>query len=271
MRKLWNRLPRGLWLALDLLAILILLVCVWAMLGYPLWSTEAAFRCSLEDVGYPALDPELQVDTEFGLQCAAFDGSFVYRSTLQRESFGWRGTYQERCPQAEGIPYIRLHEARSFYTYDGYDYDMERDVLVPRTLPLFAVKAEQAAEASLRLIIGDGFTPRYEPYDPDDSAALIRGESFQLQCLETKNGWFVFGVNLAVMEQHLTPTIPEHEMRNWYDNYDPPYDSLALWLAWYSPDAYWDNMEPESRLELTLFDEMGQEIRTLELPTHYNH
>lgn len=268
MKRLWNRIPRGLRLALNLLAILILLLSAWAMLDYPLWSPEAAFRSSLEDAGYPALDPELLVDTERGLQCLASDGNYVYRSTVQWERFGWRGTYQQRCPQAEGVPYI------AFEWFFGYGeatvYDEELEASVPRILPLFAVKTEAAA-ASLRLTLGEGHTPRYNPHGPESPPALLERGSFPLQRLETKNGWSVFGFNLAVMEPYSIPTIPVGEMRNDYDHFNPPYDILALWMAMYSPSADFETggMEPESRLELTLFDEAMQVIRTVELPTHY--
>lgn len=265
MKKLWNRLPRGLRLALDLAAILILLVCVWAMLGYPALFPGWAYRWGMEDAGLPALEPSLLVDTEKGQLALYEDGETAYLEELQKERFGWTASLRRSCPAVDGVLYMPLIWDFE-YPYEGktdlYRYDEEREVYVERMIPCFAVRAGQASEATLTLVVAR---------DRDRSHTV--GGSFRLPLLEKKNDWFLFRFDLADILAHWR-LLDSGGWQEWMDDeenyYTAPYNGLIQWMSHYnrSNEGVLYRIA-EAHLELTLYDAAGQVLRSVELPTQF--
>ena len=265
MKKLWNRFPRGLRLSLDLLAILILLICVWAMLGYPAPSTGLACRWGMEDAGLSALEPSLLVNTENGQLALCEDGKAVYLEELEKKPIGWSASLRRSCPAVDGVLYMPLIWEFE-YPLEGrdalYRYDEERAEYVERIIPGFAVRVGQASEATLTLVVA-----------PDREGTHFLGGSFRLPLLEKKNDWFLFRFDLADILAHWNPLYSDG-WQDWkgYEEkfYTSNYNGLIHWMMYYNRSFNGVRYSlAEAHLELTLYDAAGQVLRSVELPTQF--
>ena len=271
MIKLWKRIPRGWKIALDCIAVLILLVILWAVLDYPMPTANMAFRRTVSGAGFPARDPELILELEWdeveyerlettnrtlGLLA---DGDHVLRVDLSKE-LGW-GVSKLLCvPTAEGVYCTPLpgwgdrysvtdldNAERFFQAAKGSDGDGPCDLRIPA----FAVKAP-GADASLTLILGDYW---------EAEGTVKSGGRYPLLLKETKNGWFIFRWDSLDIISHLSGgnarTGGFTDSRYWV---------LNRWMANYDIENELNGVN--AQLELTTRDETGKELNrvTWKLP-----
>ena len=169
--RAWNRVPRCWKLALNAVAIPLLLFGTWLTLDCPCLTAQGAFRRSMEQWGWPKEDPELVLriektqnyPTEERVVGLRADGTNTYVADMEWD-MGWRPDWHcKTVPAVDGICYMPLLGSLSLRgPYDCF---------------YFAVK-ESGADASLTLILGES------EYGP--------GGRFHLDLVEARNGWLVF-------------------------------------------------------------------------------
>ena len=213
------------------------------------------------------------------------DGSSCYLVRLEQR-LGWHWSDAWSVPGAEGLIYAPL----DWKTTGGYHYKWEETVLpfaedfhyapmdfyapcfpnvIEERMPAFAVRAEGAdARLSLRLEPQEDGSYRWGSEQP------WQGGSYSLVLLERRDGWFIFGFNLAYfIEDDAGEEYPDNpEELDW--EYDPeesyaygdlpkfrePVASFVDWIRNYRPGC--PQLRCPAVLYLQCFDENGTFLRT---------
>lgn len=277
MKELRKRIPTQLRLATDLAAIGLLLFLIWAFLGYPAFTANQAFRRGLKNAAYP--DTELGVLLEDPSNEGYYYGiggndTYAYRVRLSKDK-GWKPEHVEICTSQAAqsvwclrIPWALCYECVKDYDHVGYIghyYAMTTQNSKPLydaatgealRIPCFAVKAP-GNTASLTLVLEDG--DYINPFT-GESEHSNRTE-WSLPELEVRDGWFVFGFNPREIYE---ATQNEAYLKNLV--FDEPYHSYFMWIEQYKSIGSKPEYCPAAHLELTTYDEAGNELRTEFLP-----
>ena len=266
MRKLFKRIPKRVALALDAGLVLLLLLVLWVLLDYPSLTPGSAFRRGLHAAGLPELSMELH-ENDVGL---AADEQNTYLVRIDTERGGWRYYDAWTIPAAEGLLWAPLDwqvSGATRYAEDERRPDFAEDFkygpadsaaeqgfpnTVVSELPAFAVKTD-AANASLCLVLE--LRPEL---DEVQLSEYWCGGRWELTPLREKNGWQVFGFDMADLTQKRHGGEFDEEVY-----FTEPTASLVRWMQSYKPGRF---TVLAASLELTTRNAAGEVLETVSWP-----
>lgn len=255
MKKLWNRVPKAVKLALDLLLILGFLYGAWAMLGYPMPTRGTAFRQAQRNAML-ADSYEDELVAEGGMSNSGqswnvrpyvlgTNGDTACRARIYRETVGWTAEKARTFPAVDGVFLVPL--PYSHYFMDAYTLSQYG--------PALAVKIPGAASLEILLELDEGSDVLY-PQDQEPIRASAGTYAMLVESAE--NGWF-----LARFDPYIE-TEPVRIGPEVYDTAEMNYcDWIMDFLGEFTEYEYSKDPSRCVRFLLTAYDESGAVIKTL--------
>ena len=253
MKKLWNRVPKAAKLALDLLLILGILFGAWAMLGYPMPTSDTAFRMAQKNAMLPtAYEAELLVEGGISNQSwntrtylLGTNGDTACRALLNRNTLGWTASNACTFPAVDGVFLVPLPYSDTFrdaQTLSHYG-------------PALAVKVPNAASLEILLELDEG-GPVLWP--PDEEPIRAYAGTYAMLVEPGDNDWFL---------ARFDPYIETEPLRIGSEVYDPAERNYCDWIVKFLSEGqgYEYQKDPSRcvRFLLTAYDETGAVVKTL--------